>query len=272
MPGLELCLLGPVTATRDGRPLDLGGPRPRAVLAVLATAAPATVSDGGLLTGAWPPGADARPGTLQHHVSRLRRGLGGGVTRRGGGYALDLDPGAVDAVRFARLAAGGAAALATGSPAVAATALGGALGLWRGEALAGLADLPGLAPAAARLTELRTAAEEDLAEALLRTGRVAEAAGRARELTARSPLRERGWVLLARALAEGGRRADALAALRRVRRVLAAELGLDPGAALLAAEAALLADPPRPAVRPARLHLRHRARRVPAGSGPRGRR
>ncbi|MGY1714146.1 BTAD domain-containing putative transcriptional regulator [Geodermatophilus sp. SYSU D01106] len=263
MTGVELSVLGPVSAARDGRPLDLGGPRQRAVLAVLVAAAPGTVGAGELIGQAWPDGAEVGPGTLHHYVSRLRSALepdrrAGSppevLVRRGTGYALAVDPGAVDAVRFTRAAARGSGALAAGRPAEAAGLLSGALGLWRGTAYADVADLAALVPAVARLTELRTAATEDLVDALLQAGRTAEAVGRAREHTASHPLRERGWELLALALYRSGRQADALAALATVRRILGEELGLDPGPGLAAVEAAVRAQevPAAPAPPPAR--------------------
>ena len=250
MTDLELSVLGPLSATRGNRALDLRGPRQRAVLAVLIAAAPATVPVDDLLTQAWP--ADAAPvsGTLHHYISRLRGELEPApattpsvVVRRGNGYALAVPADAVDATRFTALAARGAAVLLSGGdPRAAAELLSSALGLWRGAAYAEVADLDALAPVVARLTEVRTAATEDLIDALLRSGRTAEAIGRAREHTAGHPLRERGWELLALSLYRAGRQAEALAALRTVRHVLAEELGLDPGPGLVAVEAEVRAQ------------------------------
>ena len=56
------------------------------------------------------------------------------------------------------------------------------------------------------------------------------------------PLREEGWRLLAMGLYAEGRQADALTALRRARDILADELGMDPGPALLQVEADVLAQ------------------------------
>lgn len=248
MSALELSVLGPLSATRDGRALALGGPRQRAVLAVLVAAAPRTVGVDELLGQAWPPTAAPVVGTLHHYVSRLRAALEPGqpgppavLLRRGNGYALAVPRDAVDANRFTDSAAHGARLLAAGAPGAAAEVLGAALDLWRGDAYADAADLHALAPVVGRLTDARIAATEDLTDALLRTGRAAEAAGLARESTARHPLRERGWALLALALYRSGRQAEALSALREVRTVLVDQLGLDPGPGLVAAETAIRA-------------------------------
>ena len=101
--------------------------------------------------------------------------------------------------------------------------------MWQGAAYAEVADEEWAAPEAARLAELRLAARELAAELTVRLGRAAEAVPDAELLTREHPLREEGWRLLALALWGSGRQADALAALRRARHVLAEELGLDPG-------------------------------------------
>ncbi len=62
----------------------------------------------------------------------------------------------------------------------------------------------------------------------------------AEALTREHPLREEGWRLLAMSLYAGGRQADALDALRRARDILAEELGMDPGPALLQVETDVL--------------------------------
>ncbi|MCO1653746.1 BTAD domain-containing putative transcriptional regulator [Pseudonocardia humida] len=259
-PGsVSVSVLGPLTATVDGRPVDLRGPRQRAVLAALVLAGPRVVTVDRLLADVW---GDAAPGvgTLHYYVSQIRHALEPSrargeppavVVRQGPGYALRLPDEAVDARRFARLAAEGAQALADGRPR-AVELLEAALGLWRGPAYADVADAGFLAPELTRLGELRLAAAEDLIDARLRAGDTAVAVATAREHTARHPLRERGWELLVLALSRAGRQAEALAAVATVRRLLAEELGLDPGPGLLRVEAAVRAQetaPPAPAPR-----------------------
>ena len=242
-PGLELRVLGPVQAVRAGRDVALGGPRQRAVLALLVLEAGRVVPAGRLAEDAWagrPPLGAAK--TLRSYVSRLRSALAPEVTlaARGGGYALSVGPGQLDAARFERLVAEGQAVLRRGEAAAAGNRFREALALWRGPAFAGVADVARLALEAARLEELRLAAVEGRLEAGLALGRAAEVAGELERLVAEHPVRERLWRLLMLALYRGGRQADALAAYQRARAVLAGELGLEPGEELRELERAVL--------------------------------
>ena len=245
----ELRLLGPVQAVRAGRDVPLGGPRQRAVLALLALEAGRVVLAGQLVEEVWggraPPGAAK---TLRSYVSRLRSVLAPevAVVWRGGGYAVSVGPGQLDADRFERLVAQGQAALSGGEAAAAGNRFREALALWRGPALADVVDVARLALAGARLEELRLAVEGRL-EADLAAGLHAEVAGELERLVGEYPLRERLWQLLMLALYRGGRQADALAAYRRARAVLAGELGLEPGEELRQLERAVLRQEVPPA-------------------------
>ncbi len=242
-------VLGPITADVDGVPAELGGPRQRAVLALLLTARGATLSADRMIDDLWrgepPPSARA---SLQAYVSHLRRELEPGRSRRAPGrllvstppgYALRPPDEAVDAWRFER-ALTRARGLLAADPARARTETAAALRLWRGEAYAEFADAPWAAVEAARLDGLRLTARETHAAATLHLGRPAEAVAEAEALTREEPLREEGWRLLVLALWADGRQADALAALRRVRRELTEELGIEPGPELTALEEAIL--------------------------------
>ncbi|MTD52827.1 BTAD domain-containing putative transcriptional regulator [Amycolatopsis pithecellobii] len=239
-------ILGPVLA--DG---EVGGPRPRALLALLLLEAGRVVSTGRLseaLYGDEPPGANA----LQAQVSRLRRRLGVPIERQPAGYRLVVDPDDVDVHRFARLAGAGRQALHTGEHAEAARLLREALLLWRGPALADV-EAPFAEGQAVRLAEERATAIEDLAEAELALGE-AEVAPELRELATAQPLRERTQSLLVRALSKSGRQAEALAVFEGTRRRLADELGADPSAELAEAHlVALRAEPLRTTAAPAQL-------------------
>ncbi len=240
---VEFGVLGPVRAVRDGRELGLGGPRRRALLALLLVAGGRVVPAERLAEELWggcPPPAAA--GTLRAHVSRLRALLRPDAVlfARGGGYALAVEPGQLDAGRFERLAGAGREALEHGEAAVAASRFREALGLWRGRALADVADVEPLAREGARLEELRLVAVEGRVEADLALGLEAEVAGELEGLVAEHPVRERLWRLLVLALYRGGRQADALGAYRRARAMLAEELGIEPGEELRQLEQAVL--------------------------------
>jgi hypothetical protein len=153
------------------------------------------------------------------------------------GYALRLDEDAVDSWRFETLVRRARAERDTGR---AGGLLKEALDLWQGPAFAEFADQPWAAAETARLAEVRLGARERSIGLLLRGGELAEAVPQAEVLTGEHPLREEGWRLLALGLWAGGRQADALAALRRVRGLLAEELGLDPGPALTELEDSIL--------------------------------
>jgi predicted ATPase/DNA-binding SARP family transcriptional activator len=239
----EVRLLGPVQVARAGCEVALGGPKQRAVLALLLLEAGRVVPADRLVEELWrgspPPGAVK---TLRSYISRLRALLAPEVAlaARGGGYVITAEPGLVDAGRFERLAAVAREALSGGEAAVAGSRFREALGLWRGPALADVCEVEPLAREAARLEELRLAAIEGRIEADLAVGRPGEVIGELESLVAELPLRERLWRLLVLALYRCGRQADALAAYRRAREMLADELGLEPGEELRALEQAVL--------------------------------
>ncbi|MER6354088.1 BTAD domain-containing putative transcriptional regulator [Streptomyces sp. NPDC001634] len=248
---LRISVLGEVRATVRERAVDLGGRRQRAVLARLVVADGGAVSADRLMEAVWPttPPPSA-PGALQAYISRLRRGLEPGSTARnrsgvivrdGVGYALRIPDEAVDARRFERALQH--AATLTG-PTEAALVLGGALALWRGTAFAEYAAEPWARAEASRLAELHEVARERLLAARLDSEESAVLVPEAEALVAQDRLREERWRLLALALYRSHRQADALGALRRARQTLAEELGAEPGAALRALEADVLAQSP----------------------------
>ncbi|MFG1866554.1 ATP-binding protein [Micromonospora arborensis] len=247
-----LRVLGPLEVEVDtGGPVDLGGPRQRAVLALLLAARGEAVSVGRLIEDLWrgdaPPRAIA---SLQAYVSHLRRLLEPARERRAParilvttpvGYAIRVPDDAVDAGRFEALLAE-ARMLSPADPARARLLLSTGLDLWRGRAYAEFAGEPWAQPEVVRLEELRLVARELLLDVSVRCGDDAAAAAvpEAEALTRQAPLREEGWRLLALALWRTGRQGDALAALRRARATLADRLGLDPGPALVEVESAIL--------------------------------
>ncbi|EME60029.1 BTAD domain-containing putative transcriptional regulator [Amycolatopsis decaplanina] len=227
----------------DGIAVPIGGPRVRTLFALLVLEAgrvvPAERLIGGLY-GDQPP--DGVANALQSQVSRLRGALKdlAPVEFSPAGYRLAADPGDVDVHRFELLADEGRRTLAAGDAAKAAELLRDALGLWRGPAFADITDAPFRAPQVTRLNELKTSAIEDSVEAELKLGRHEDVLAELRAVIDDQPLRERPRALLIRALHAAGRQADALTAFENARRVLADELGTDPGPELAAAHLAVL--------------------------------
>ena len=239
---MELGVLGPLRVADDGREVQLRSQKQRALLAFLVLHAGEVVSTDRLLDELWGerPPPTAR-NALQNYVSQLRKTLGADVLRtRPPGYVLDVEPDAVDAVRFVRLLEGARGASAEQRAAL----LREALALWRGRALADLEFEPFALREAPRLDELRAAAEEELVAAELELGRHAEVVPRLEELVAANPLRERLHGQLMLALYRSGRQGEALAAYRTARRRLVEELGIEPGPSLRALEAAILRQDP----------------------------
>jgi predicted ATPase/DNA-binding SARP family transcriptional activator len=226
-------LLGTVQVRDNGGgPAHVGGPRARALLALLALDADRVVPAASLIDRLWdgnPP--EGARGALQSMVSRLRGVLGEAIESHPAGYRLAVGRDRVDALAFEELAGRGSRALAGGDPARAAAILRQALALWRGPALAGLPATGTAAGVAARLEELRRSATADRIEADLVVAAASDAAGltaELRALVAEDPLAERPRALLMRALYLADRQADALAVYADAREQLAAQLGVDP--------------------------------------------
>ncbi|WP_147942707.1 BTAD domain-containing putative transcriptional regulator [Microbispora sp. CSR-4] len=249
---VRLRVLGRIAAEVDGRPADLGTSLQRAVLARLVCARGHVVSTDRFVDDLWrgqpPPRA---LGALQVYVSNLRRALEPGRAPRAAarvlvttppGYRLALEPGDVDAWRFPRLVESAAGLLTEGRHARALEVVDEALALWTGQAYAEFGEEEWAVPEVVHLDELRAVAVEYRAEAGLALARHGEVVPELeRHLTAH-PLRENAVRLLALAYYRAGRQGEALAVLRRTRDQLADQLGIDPGPALRALEADILAQ------------------------------
>jgi predicted ATPase/DNA-binding SARP family transcriptional activator len=256
----ELRILGALEARTNERPLALGPRKQRALLARLVISANQVVSRDLLIEDLWagepPPGAAT---TLRSHISRLRSALEGAddaptIDARPPGYVLKLSADQLDASRFDRLARRGREALARGAADVAADRLAEALSLWRGPALDDVADEPFARAEAARLDELRLRAFEDRIDADLELGRHRDVVAELERLVEEHPLRERLWRQLMIALYRCDRQAEALSAYRRIRGLLAGDLGLEPSAGLKELEQAILRHDLRPARGPKTPH------------------
>ncbi len=239
-------VLGPVVAADDlGGPIELRGPRYREVLARLILARRRVVPVGLLVEDLWDEPPTNAVGAVRTFVAGLRRALEPDRAPRtpprllvteGLGYALRAEPDAVDAWRFDEVLRS-----ATTLPAGQAfSLLTEALSWWQGPAYTDFADAGWAQAERARLTEQRLLAVERRAEAQLTLGAAAAAVPDLDAHVAEHPWREDAWGLLATALYRSGRQADALAVLARARRMLADDLGIDPGPALRRLEHDLL--------------------------------
>src|SRR6266536_695430 len=243
---VQIAVLGPLEVRADaGQPVEVGGARLRRLLILLALEPGRVVTTSRLVDGVW---EDDRPAgaanALQALVSRLRRAIPEIVLEsRPAGYRLVVEPDAVDARRFERLAAAGRARLPV-DPAGAAATLREALALWRGPALADVADADFARARVARLTELRLTAIEDRVEADLRLGAGPSLVPELPELVAAHPLREPLIGQLMRALRAAGRPSAALSVFEQARGRLADQLGADPSPGLTTLHMAVLRGEP----------------------------
>jgi DNA-binding SARP family transcriptional activator len=265
---VQLAVLGPVRALRDGSPVELGAPRQRALLTALILQGGRPASADALIDLLWGDAApSAATASLQTYVAGLRRALEPGRTARAAatvlvttplGYHLDIAADAVDAARFTatvervhrRLAQSPGtvprppADLDANDLHVLRGELDVALAAWQGVPYAELRDADPVTAERARLDALWLVAQEDRALLRLASGEHAAVAAELGTLVRRHPLRESLCALHVLALVGSGAQGEALAALRHTRSLLADELGIDPGAALQELEAAVLRQGP----------------------------
>lgn len=251
---VEIRALGPVEAVVADRPVDLGAPKQRALLALLASHAGQLVTTDLIMEELWeghpPPSAMA---SLQAYVANLRRVLEPGrrprtparvLRTQGRGYLLDTDAAELDVNMFGARAAEGWQAWDRGHPRQALSEFEKGLELWRGQAYAEVADASSVAPEATRLEELRLSAAEGRCAALLAVGAHEVAVAELEAFTQANPLREYGCELLSLGLYRTGRQADALARLRTNQKRLTEELGIDPRPTLQVLERQILNQDP----------------------------
>jgi DNA-binding SARP family transcriptional activator len=243
---LEFRILGPVEVLYDGEEVALDGSKPRTVLTALLIADNGTVSDAQMSDFLWghhPPATFNAQ--IYTYISRLRKTLHRevGITRRSRGYDIRLGNCRFDLWEFDEQARLGQSALAACRYEESARLLRSALSLWRGPALAGvsehLVDAEG-----PRLEEARISALESRIEADLALGRHAQLLPELTRLVRQHPLQERFRAQLMTTFYRCDRQADALVLYEEGRRMLADELGIDPGSLLRQTHLAILtADP-----------------------------
>ncbi|WKX10088.1 AfsR/SARP family transcriptional regulator [Streptomyces sp. NL15-2K] len=231
---MEFRVLGPVEAVMGGERVALSGSKIHTVLAALLLSQDRVVSDARLssLLWGWEPPATASA-QIYTYMSRLRKQLGeeAEIVRRPPGYVLRAPGARVDLVEFRQLERDGRRALAERRFEEASELLRRALRLWRGAALANVTEHM-LDAELAPLEEKRMLALESRIEADLELGRHEQVTAELTGLVAGFPVRERLRAQLMTALYRCGRQADALHAYYEGRKVLAEQLGIDPGEVL----------------------------------------
>jgi predicted ATPase/DNA-binding SARP family transcriptional activator len=247
---VQVRVLGALEA-RDGSDVIAIRPAERRLLAALVACRRAPVRYDALAEAVWGeevPRSATR--SLQTHVLRLRSSLGDdAVETVPGGYRLGAGV-AVDADVFVNSVRNATTVDRADSVAATLAAWDAAVSLWQGVPFDELSDWPPAIPERARLIELWHDALEQRCAAALNVRPAGGCVAEAEAMVLAEPLRERRWVLLMTALAAAGRRADALRAYDRARRILASELGISPGTELSRLHDSLLREDVEPDVIP----------------------
>ncbi|ONI70948.1 hypothetical protein ALI144C_51215 [Actinosynnema sp. ALI-1.44] len=244
---LKFRVLGPLRAGDA----ELGGTKPRVLLATLLLNANQTVTADMLTDALWPT---RRPrsvaANLRTYVSALRASspeIGARMRTDRIGYSIAVGPGELDLTEFTEHVAHARRLRAAGSLAEATASLEQALALWQGDPLA---DLPGVhawGDRLAALAEAKVMATEELLSLRVAEGRYQDAIAELRPFLAEHPFRETGWQQLLLALNGSGQQAEALRTYAEIRGRLVTELGVEPGPDLREAHAAILkGEAPRP--------------------------
>jgi DNA-binding SARP family transcriptional activator len=235
---VEFAILGPLEAREDGEPIPLGGPKQRALLAMLLLEAGRVVSQDRLVDALWsgePP--TTAVASLQNFVAQLRKVLGAdAIETRPPGYLVRLGSEQLDVARVRSLVDAARAS----EPVRRAALLDEALELWRGEPLGDFRYETFAQEEIARLEEFHLTLVEERAEAKLAIGAHADVVNELETLVRVHPLRERLRAQLMLALYRSGRQAEALELYREGRDLLVEDLGLEPSPLLRGVHASIL--------------------------------
>ncbi len=245
---MEFRILGDLEILVDGDPVELGSPRQRALVARLLVNPSEPVSADRLVEELWRGEAtDTARHTVHVYVSRLRKALGARrdrLVRQRPGYRLVVEAYELDASRFEHLALEGRAALERHDAAMASSKSEEALSIWRGAPFAEFADEAFVQAEIVRLDELRLATLEQRIWADLELGHHREVVEELQSLTRQHPFREGFREQLMLALYRCRRQTEALRVYQNARLILADELGIEPGPALVRMEERILAQDP----------------------------
>ena len=275
---MELELFGGLRAISDGTEIDLGGPRQRFVLALLAIECNRPVATERLIELVWPDAQDKKLSSLQAYISNLRKLLEaptlGGAGRKPGhdarlvrqppGYRLVLERAAVDVLRFEDLVVVGRQHVEAGRTAEGLAALTDAVALWTGGPLPEFADEPVVVHATSRWHGMLAVALEAAAQLRLDAGDAQGALMMIEERLDEFPLRERLRGLAALGLYRSGRQAEALRLIDRARQTFVESAGLSLGDELVDLERRILVQDPSLQLSSGPPTLGHEAMMLPA--------
>jgi DNA-binding SARP family transcriptional activator len=227
VPDVRIAMLGDLEVRVDDRVVAVTRPRLRNLLCALALRAGQSVPLLELAEQVWQDQLPDRyrPG-LHTLVNQLRNLIGTDVVQTvPGGYLLDVQPNAVDALAFQRMLD---SVRELDNPMAARPVLAAALRLWRSDEL-----ITYMRPeSVTHLVERYLTATQQRVDIDLELGMSGELVAELRDLTARFPLREPLWARLITAQYRAGRYAEALDTYQSVREQLAEMLGTDPSAEL----------------------------------------
>ncbi len=248
---LQIRVLGPLEIAWDGKVVDLGGVKARALIARLLIDRGLIVSVDRLVDSMWGDhdgeGAEI---ALRSTISRLRKRLRQAgapedlIVTRAPGYALDVAPECTDVFGFEQMVAEGRRLLGRHRPSESLRALKAAQALWRGSAYSEVRDEPFARAEARRLEELLLAAIETRLDAEVTMGRHESLISELETLTSEHPMRERLWSQRMLVLYRSGRQAEALRVFQDLRSILVTELGIEPGQDVSWMEHAILSHEP----------------------------
>jgi DNA-binding SARP family transcriptional activator len=243
---MDFRILGPLDVVGPNGPIGIDAGKVRALLELLLLHANEVIASDRLVDSLWGESpSESAEHAVEVYISRLRRALGQDrIETHPPGYRVRVEPGELDLHRFQALTADARAALEADDAARALRLLQDAEALWRGPALAELRSLEPSRHEVIRLDELRLAATTARVDAMLATGRHAEVVPEVEPLVAQHPFQERLRAQHMLALYRSGRQVDALEAYQAARRVLAEDLGLEPGPALQQLQLAILRQDP----------------------------
>ncbi|WP_345017434.1 AfsR/SARP family transcriptional regulator [Streptomyces shaanxiensis] len=251
MDSMKFRILGPIDVLLNGDAIQLGGTKPKTVLAALLMADGQVVTDSRLGYLLWrdrpPKTCDAQ---IYTYISRLRKSLDGqvSITRQGHGYAMSVGDAWCDWKDFTRLSRMGRDALTERRFRLAAKYLSDALSLFRGNALTdGTEHL--LTEESPGFEEARMTALEGRIEAFLALGRHTDLVPELLKMVTRHPFHERVRAQLMLVLHRCGRQSEAIAVYHEGRQMLAEELGVDPSQVLTDVYQGILTG--RPELQPA---------------------